>query len=328
MVSINCITYNHENYIKESLDSMIMQKTNFKYEILIHDDASTDKTADIIKEYQNKYPDVIKPILQKENQQSQGVKKVSYKYNHTRAKGKYVAMCEGDDYWTDENKLQKQVDYLEANPECTFCFHNAIVVDQVKNKKTRSVIPWLPENRKFFEAKNRNYTSGELQLLGFIPTASFMFPKYVLDNPPKWFFDAPVGDNAIKLLASSKGYAYYIDDLMCIYRFNVPNSATTKWKEGNNEASIKRCERFIQMLDAFNEYSDYSYDTDIQLSKLTWKTQIMKLTNNNEDLRANEYKEYFKLLPRNHRMKLYLFTYFPLGFKTIKSIRDTIRKYQ
>ncbi len=217
---------------------------------------------------------------------------------------------------------------MEANPECTFCFHNAIVVDQMKNKKTRIVIPWMPENRKIFQPKNKKYTSGELQLLGFIPTASFMFPKYVVENPPKWFLDAPVGDNAIKLLASSKGYAYYIDDVMCIYRFNAPNSATTKWKAENNEASIKRCERFIQMLDAFNEYSEYSYDTDIQLSKLTWKTQIMKLTNNNEALRAKEYKDYFKLLPRNHRMKIYLFTYFPLGFKTIKSIKDTIRKYQ
>lgn len=326
MVSINCITYNHENYIREALDSMLMQKTNFKYEILIHDDASTDRTADIIKEYQNKYPDIIKPILQFENQYSKGIK-VS-ELNMRRALGKYIAMCEGDDYWTDENKLQKQVDYMEANPECTFCFHNAIVVDQMKNKKTRIVIPWMPENRKIFQPKNKKYTSGELQLLGFIPTASFMFPKYVVENPPKWFLDAPVGDNAIKLLASSKGYAYYIDDVMCIYRFNAPNSATTKWKAENNEASIKRCERFIQMLDAFNEYSEYSYDTDIQLSKLTWKTQIMKLTNNNEALRAKEYKDYFKLLPRNHRMKIYLFTYFPLGFKTIKSIKDTIRKYQ
>jgi len=134
MVSIDCITYNHEDYIRDTIDSFLMQKTNFNYEILIHDDASTDRTAEIITEYQKKYPDIIKPIFQKQNQYSQGVKHISYKFNHTRAKGKYIAFCEGDDYWIDENKLQKQVDFLETNPECTFCFHNAIVLDELKKK--------------------------------------------------------------------------------------------------------------------------------------------------------------------------------------------------
>ena len=325
MVSISCITYNHENYIRETLDSMLMQKTNFKYEILIHDDASTDTTAEIIKEYKRKYPDIIKPILQVENQYSKGIK--VGELNRKRALGRYIAICEGDDYWTDENKLQKQVDYMEANPECTFCFHNAIVVDQAKNKKTRNVIPWMPENRKFFQAKSKNYTSGELQLLGFIPTASFMFPKYVLDNPPKWFLDAPVGDNAIKLLASSKGYAYYIDDVMCIYRFNVPNSATTKWKVENNEASIRRCERFIQMLERFNQYTNHKYDREIQISMLTWKVQILKLTNRNKELRSKEYNSYFDLMPLKYKIGLFLFAYFPLGFNILSNVNNVVKKY-
>ena len=325
MVSTSCNTYNHENYIRETLDSMLMQKTNFKYEILIHDDASTDTTAEIIKEYKRKYPDIIKPILQVENQYSKGIK--VGELNRKRALGRYIAICEGDDYWTDENKLQKQVDYMEANPECTFCFHNAIVVDQAKNKKTRNVIPWMPENRKFFQAKSKNYTSGELQLLGFIPTASFMFPKYVLDNPPKWFLDAPVGDNAIKLLASSKGYAYYIDDVMCIYRFNVPNSATTKWKVENNEASIRRCERFIQMLERFNQYTNHKYDREIQISMLTWKVQILKLTNRNKELRSKEYNSYFDLMPLKYKIGLFLFAYFPLGFNILSNVNNVVKKY-
>jgi glycosyltransferase involved in cell wall biosynthesis len=123
LVSICSLTFNHEAFIRDCLDGFVMQKTNFTYEILIHDDASTDKTQTIIKEYQSKYPDLIKPILQKENQFSKGVKGINGKYNFSRSQGKYLALCEGDDYWTDPYKLQKQVDYMEANPEVVLTHH-------------------------------------------------------------------------------------------------------------------------------------------------------------------------------------------------------------
>jgi glycosyltransferase involved in cell wall biosynthesis len=116
LVSVCCITYNHEKYIREAIEGFLMQETSFPIEILIHDDASTDKTADIIREYEAKYPNIIKPIYQTENQYSKGVG-ISATYQWPRAKGKYIALCEGDDYWTDPLKLQKQVDFLEANPE-------------------------------------------------------------------------------------------------------------------------------------------------------------------------------------------------------------------
>ena len=114
LVSISCIAYNHESYIRQCLDGFLMQKTTFSFEILIHDDASTDNTTDIIREYERKYPDIIKPIYQKENQYSKGIP-ISATFNWPRAKGKYIAMCEGDDYGTDPLKLQKQVDFLEMH---------------------------------------------------------------------------------------------------------------------------------------------------------------------------------------------------------------------
>lgn len=123
-VSICCLTYNHALYIRQCLDGFIMQETNFPIEILIHDDASTDGTQEIIKGYEAKYPNIIKPIYQKENQYSKGVK-VSL-YNYSRAKGKYIAICEGDDYWTDPYKLQKQVDFLESHPNYVMCSHKYI----------------------------------------------------------------------------------------------------------------------------------------------------------------------------------------------------------
>ena len=124
MVSVCCITYNQAEYIKYALDSFLIQKTNFKYEVIIHDDASTDGTAEIIKEYADKYPEIIKPIFQTENQYSKGVKRI-LNFTFKEAKGKYIALCEGDDYWINENKLQLQVEYMEKNPNCTLLFHNA-----------------------------------------------------------------------------------------------------------------------------------------------------------------------------------------------------------
>lgn len=121
-VSVCCLAYNHQSFIRECLDGFVMQKCNFNFEVLINDDASTDNTAKIIKEYEAKYPEIIKPIYQTENQYSKGIKP-TLSFNFPRAKGKYIALCEGDDYWTDPLKLQKQVDFLEANEECSFCFH-------------------------------------------------------------------------------------------------------------------------------------------------------------------------------------------------------------
>ena len=112
LVSISCITYNHEPYIVQALNGFLMQKTSFPFEVLIHDDASTDRTADIIREYEKKFPKIIKPIYQKENQYSKGNRAILASFVYPRAKGKYIALCEGDDYWIDENKLQQQYEDL------------------------------------------------------------------------------------------------------------------------------------------------------------------------------------------------------------------------
>lgn len=130
IVSICCITYNHAPFIRKALDGFLMQEppTGVSanepwYEILIHDDASTDGTTEIIKEYAAKYPDLIFPLYEEENQYSQGKENVIDMYNYGRACGKYIAYCEGDDYWTDVHKLQKQVDFMEAHTDYSVCFH-------------------------------------------------------------------------------------------------------------------------------------------------------------------------------------------------------------
>ena len=161
MVTIRCTAYNHEPYIRACLEGFVMQKTNFRFEAIVHDDASTDGTAAIIKEYAEKYPDVIKPILERENQYSKGT---LGKIMDEASKGKYIAFCEGDDYWTDPLKLQKQVDFLESHPDCSLCFHNAI-------------IHWedgRAEDAIFSNVENRYYTGIEIFQKWIIPTASVL----------------------------------------------------------------------------------------------------------------------------------------------------------
>lgn len=134
MVSICCITYNHAPFIRQCLDGFLMQKTSFPIEILIHDDCSTDGTTEIVREYASKYPDLIFPLYETENQYSKPNRQPIDFYNYRRARGKYIAYCEGDDYWTDPYKLQKQVDFMEANPEYSICFHG-IEINDLRNGK-------------------------------------------------------------------------------------------------------------------------------------------------------------------------------------------------
>ena len=124
LVSICCLSYNHAAFISDCLDGFLMQQTHFPIEILIHDDASTDGTDDIIRHYAAQHPDIIFPLFETENQYSRGFSgKMDIVFNYSRARGKYIAYCEGDDYWTDPLKLQKQVDFMEAHPDYSVCFH-------------------------------------------------------------------------------------------------------------------------------------------------------------------------------------------------------------
>ena len=143
MVSICCLAYNQKKYIKKTIDSFLSQKTSFDFEIIIHDDASSDGTQDIIRKYVEKYPDKIIPIFQKQNQYSKGVEN-SITFCYPQARGKYIALCEGDDYWCDDYKLEKQVTIFESNPECTFIFSLTFTTNKdiiiIGNGETTNVV--------------------------------------------------------------------------------------------------------------------------------------------------------------------------------------------
>lgn len=209
MVTIRCTAYNHEPFIRACLEGFVMQKTNFRFEAIVHDDASTDGTAAIIREYAEKYPDIIKPIFETENQYSKGT---LGKIMDEASKGKYIAFCEGDDYWTDSLKLQKQVDFLESHLDCSLCFHNAIM--HWEDGRADDAI--------FSNVESRYYTGVEIFEKWIIPTASVVI-RYT-DEYKKWRTLSAknkafcYGDILCFLSASKCGKLYGMSDVMSVYR--------------------------------------------------------------------------------------------------------------
>lgn len=205
VVSVCCLVYNHAPYLRECFEGFVMQKTNFPIEILVHDDASTDGSQEIIKEYTAKYPTLFKPIYQKENQYSKGIG-VSVTYQFPRAKGKYIALCEGDDYWTDPYKLQKQVDFLENNHEYSMCFHQ---VNVIENGKTQSTL--------FSNLEAKDYTAREIYENWTVPTCSVLFCTKMF-NVKSWGKSVYFGDIVVFLNLAERGKLHCLDLCGATYR--------------------------------------------------------------------------------------------------------------
>ncbi len=171
-VIVWCLTYNQKGFIRDALDGFVMQQTNFPFEVVVHDDASTDGTTDIVMEYAERYPEIIKPMVETENQwQKGGLKHIISIMNEQHRRGKYIAFCEGDDYWIDPNKLQRQVDFLESNPDYSMCFHSA------KKKYETDARAWIDcEN-----IQDKDYDATDIFINWTVPTASVLCRKEAMD---------------------------------------------------------------------------------------------------------------------------------------------------
>jgi glycosyltransferase involved in cell wall biosynthesis len=209
LVSVTIITYNHEKYIESAIQGALAQKTNFPIEIIIYDDASTDNSQEIIKEYSLKYPNIIVPLLQESNLWLKKGINGTTTIVWPQAKGKYIALCEGDDYWTDPLKLQKQVEFLEANPEYVLCFHDSMVVSHEDKILLKS---------RNDEKYRRNFTSEELFQIPPIDTLTNCF-RNIISDFPKEFAYCPGGDRLLIAVLAQYGHAAYLNTIKpSVYR--------------------------------------------------------------------------------------------------------------
>lgn len=254
VVSICCAAYNHESYIEEAIKGFLIQKTDFPFEILIHDDASTDTTANIIRKYQNKYPKLVKPIYQEENQYSKG--KRIMPLIATQCIGEFIAFCEGDDYWYDEFKLQRQYEALLSEPHSNICFTAAFDVDAESKKK--KIICYHGDRKKRFSLSEVVRGGG-----GFMPTASLMIKSKVFLSLPGWLDDAPVGDYYIQILSSIKGGVIYLPLVSCVYRTNSIGSWSQRQKKQGLNQIKQTMEQHILCLNSLERHGvdteDISY---------------------------------------------------------------------
>lgn len=309
LVSIVCTSYNHGDYLAEAIDSFLMQKTNFDFEILIYDDASTDHSPRVIKQYESMHPSLINPIYQTENQYSKGVRVELF--NHNRARGKYIAVCEGDDYWTDPYKLQKQVDYMEAHPGCSMTVHAA---DRVLSDKKKVLSTVRPERGNAIFSTERVIEGGG----DLIATNSMVYSKEKVSALAPFYLNAVVGDYPLVILAALHGTVDYLDDNMSAYRVGVKDS----WTERELATSMKRINHYHdmeRMFDEINEYTHFRYNDALEKAKRGYQFSLLLEQGRFKEARQGEFRKIYTELGAKKRVVLQMKRYFP-------NVTESIRK--
>lgn len=262
LVSVLCMTHDHASTVAQTIESIVTQKTDFPFELIIHDDASNDGTADVVRRYAERYPDVIVPIFQSENKYREC--NIFYTYMRPLIRGCYVAICDGDDCWTDPEKLAVQVAAMRSDPDITMCFH---AVTQNSPDGDITVRPLKRDG--FVPAETVIRRGGQ-----FCPTVSLMFRRDVFDDWPDYRLKADVYDYPAQILASVKGKVMYLDRDMALYRFGHAGSWTGS-RSSDTDFIHLNCE--TEWLGEFNSATDnrYSSAVDFHLSHM-WFTEYRK----------------------------------------------------
>lgn len=304
-VSVVCMAFNHEKYIRKTLEGFVSQKTDFPFEVIVHDDASTDHTADIIREYEQQYPHIIKPIYQKQNQHTLHTD-VRAEFLLPKIQGKYVALCEGDDFWCDPNKLQRQAEALDANPTCHMCVHAvAETYEDGTPNGNRYPVNQMPESvlssRTFLEM-GKSYS---------FHTSSYFFRKeqyaaFVL-NPPEFARICDVGDETYMLYFGQLGDVYYIPGIMSCYRRGVSGSWSVRQREKRTVQQMsKHPQIMIDTLVSYDRYTDGKYH-DLCVKRIARHMAILCILNKDcGSLLRKENREYYVSLSKTRRIYILL----------------------
>jgi len=304
--SIICNTFNHERFIKQALDGFLSQIVDFDYEILIHDDASTDNTRKIVEEYRFIYPDIIKPIYQTENQTQKGLS-VS-EINVKRANGEYIAICEGDDYWIDRNKLQKQINFLDDN-EAYNCVGHACIVKNVN----------FPNKTKYWSFKK---VDCKIELEEIIKNRGLVFAynTVVFRNDsksyPDFFKDFRVADVKRVIFSGLNGNVYYFEQAMSIYQVGIRGSWTERVRF-NNKRIINHYNDEIKFYQNLNAYTLMKYDQYINLVINQLNYYIKLHRRDKEIFNTKEYSD----LKYHKKAQIVLIIYFPNFYNFIRKLK-------
>lgn len=315
-VSIYCLSYNHAKYLTQTLEGVVSQKTNFNFELIIHDDASTDGSDQIILNYQKKYPNIIKPIIQKENQYSKGIN-ISKEILFPLFKGKYVAICEGDDYWTNENKLQRQFDFLEQHPDYSACVHNTKILldDEDINLNVNSIqYDTTLDIYKMIKTGANQYQ-----------TSSVMYRKELMVKENRPYFVEMingVGDYPLSVYLAISGKVFYFKDVMSTYRISTKNSWTATVKNNKSKFLVVK-EQAIAMLNEANAYSKYKYDNEFKKSIL-WQKYEATLLSSKSNYPLTDYFKVIQDEPIKTKVKIFLQLYVPILYSLLSNKRYKI----
>lgn len=315
-VSVLVATYNHAKYINQTINSILMQDVNFAYEIVIGEDASTDGTREIVLELQEKYPGKIRALLRDpvaaERDRAAGIGGKGGFVNVLHAcQGQYVAWLDGDDYWINPHKLQRQVDFLDKHQDFAISFHNAAMVYEDGEKEARNVVP----------ADHKEVSSlSDLLFTNFIPTCSAVFRRGLFRDLPDWFFELKLGDWPIHIMNAQHGKIGYINEVMAVYRIHQGAS----WSLKNDENQFLE---LIKMLDHVDGYLDFAYRKQIRAAKAEWYYQLAEVSQREGDrARARMFLGRSCLLGRfrgpRRFLSLFLRGYLPGLYRSLRALRN------
>ena len=296
LVSVLCTAYNHEKYLREALDGMLAQQTDFPFEILINDDASTDGTADIIRDYAARYPDKVRPFYQEENLFSRHVD-IYRTVFYPNCRGRYLAICEGDDYWRDPEKLQKQADFMEAHPEYSACVHNTTLHYCAGDKPDRPLLADEGEGdvplKSILDGMSHSYH-----------TSSLFAKRSIMTEPNDCFgiwTEYGFYDHPWALCLIREGPIRRLEGCMSVYRIN---SGAASWSSGVDEQYRKlrhytrgECE----LLRRFCAQAPESFKDAAEAARLEKEFELMYIEGRDMDQRLPPYDALLREMPLKYR---------------------------
>ena len=317
-VSVLMVVYNHEKWLEKAILSIINQVTEYKFCLYIHDDCSTDQSRNIIENYARKYPEIIVPVFAKKNRLSRGISPF-VQILLPMAKGKFVMCCEGDDYWVDNKKIQKQIDYLKNNLECRFCFGNAMRIDTEGNY-LKTFFPekrWRDKsiNKKMALKKDAFFSMEEMILLDFIPTAGICGYKEDMLMASSFTYCL---DITIRLVCASQGnYIYYFNDIFSAYRTGNNMSASGSIRHSKDKMMEDFYSKHRKILEEFDEFTRKKYH-EVIYHEIERKYLLVYL---NTDFRNSLKQKRFCELPIEKIIKEVGRNYFSKLFVILKRLK-------